>query len=69
VKRNSLLRVRQIHGENAQYISWRPDGTRGSQIGRVKVKSLTLLPYFKAQAVHVYTAGGSFGFGLTEEAS
>jgi hypothetical protein len=67
VIRMSLLKVRAVGPEWAQYISWRPDGVRGSQIGKVRVTALTKTPYFKAQAVHVYTAGGSFGFGLTAE--
>lgn len=67
VKRSSMLRVVSVHGEWADYLSWRPDGTRGSNRGKVKIKSLTLLPYFRAESVHVYTKGGSFGFGLTPE--
>ncbi len=62
-----MLRVRAVHGEWADYLSWRPDGTRASNKGKVKVKNLTLLPYFRVKTVNVYTDNGSFGFGLTPE--
>ena len=46
-----MLRVRAVHGEWADYLSWRPDGTRASNKGKVKVKNLTLLPYFRVKTV------------------
>jgi hypothetical protein len=67
VQRSSMLRVRAVHGEWADYLSWRPDGTRASNKGKVKVKNLTLLPYFRVKTVNVYTDNGSFGFGLSPE--
>jgi hypothetical protein len=64
-----MLRVRAVHGEWADYLSWRPDGTRASNKGKVKVKNLTLLPYFRAESVTVCAAGQQFGFGLTPEST
>jgi hypothetical protein len=65
--RFNMLRVRAISGDDVRYLSWRPDGTRISQVGRMKLASLTKLPYIKAQTVTVYAAGQRFGFGLTPE--
>ena len=69
VRRNAMLRIKHISGEDARYVSWRPDGTRGSQIGRVKLKNLTRLPYFRAAAIQVYSIDYSlnWSFGLIPE--
>ena len=82
-ERDSMLRVIRVYDcwcsgygipgagrmeKQAHYITWRPDGSKQQSKGSMKLASLTRLPYFEVNAVHVYCAGGqSFGFGLTPE--
>lgn len=84
VERDSMLRVLRIYDcwcqtvgvpggrteKHVDYITWRPDGRKQQSKGWMKLDSLTRLPYFQVNAVHVYCAGGqSFGFGTTPEES
>lgn len=64
LKRFSMLRVKRVDpaGVWADYVSWRPDGTRGSNLGKVRLKALTMLPYLKCDEVRVYAAGQCFQF-------
>ncbi len=81
-ERDSMLRVLRIYDvwcqhvgvpgghfeKHVDYITWRPNGVKFGTKSKMRLDSLTRLPYFQVNAVHVYCVGGqSFGFGLTPE--
>ena len=66
VRTLSCLRVRRVSGEHADYMSWRPDGSRQTVLGRVKLASLRLLPYWRMEAVRVFAGGQSFEWAFDE---
>lgn len=68
LKRFSCLRVKHVGDKWADAITWRPDGNKGSSRIKVKLDSLTKLPYWRMEAVRVYAGGKSFEFELTDSA-
>ena len=66
VARFSCLRVKSVGDKWADAMTWRPNGTRGSNIVKVRLDSLTKLPYWRMEAVRVYAGGKSFEFELTD---
>jgi len=49
----------------ADAVTWRPDGSKGSNIVKVRLDSLTKLPYSRIQATRVYCTAGSFEFDVS----
>ena len=68
LKRFSCLRVKRVGNGYADAVTWRPDGSKGSNIVKVRLESLTKLHYWRMEAVRVYAGGKSFEFELTEPA-
>lgn len=83
VKRFSCLRVKRVYechvqgvgcppgGHKVWYaeaITWRPDGSKGSNLVKIRLDSLTKTPYWRMVATRVYTEHSSFEFELTEPA-
>ena len=81
LKRFSCLRVKRVYechvqgvgcppgGHKVWYaeaMTWRPDGSKGSNLVKVRLDSLTKMPYWPMEAVRVYAGGKSFEFELTE---
>lgn len=79
VKRFSCLRVKRAYECHVQGVgcpkgghkiwyadamTWRPDGSKGSNLVKVRLDSLTKLPYWRMEAVRVYAGGMSFEFEL-----
>lgn len=82
VRRFSCLRVKRVYQAHVQgvgcppeghkvwyadAITWRPDGTKGSNLVKVRLDSLTKLPYWRMEAVRVYAGGQAFEFELGEK--
>lgn len=67
VARFSCLRVIHNHGEWCDALTWRPNGTRGSNRVKVHTKNLLLTPYWRMEATRVYAGGQSFEFEVGEK--
>jgi len=67
VKRFSCLRVKRVGDKWADAITWRPDGSKGSNIVKVRLDSLTKVPYWRMVATRVYTEHSSFEFEVGEK--
>ena len=48
-------------------ITWRPNGSKGSNIVKVRLDSLTKVPYWRMVATRVYTEHSSFEFEVGEK--
>jgi hypothetical protein len=82
VARFSCLRVKRVYEAHVQGVgcppeghkvwyadamTWRPDGSKGSNLVKVRLDSLTKTPYWRMEAVRVYAGGKSFEFELTDK--
>lgn len=67
LKRFSCLRVIHVRNDRCDAITWRPDGSRGSNRVTIRTENLFKSPYLPMDAVRVYAGGKSFEFEVSRE--